>query len=131
MAFSAIFTFAQPLVRSPVLPHPLQTPYTHPDGSFRVLSAEQSVTGLITVVDWLPSKNASAPMHSARYLRASHSILGGVWTHDKVMMLDNDNEPLKDLTGFPLGDSIYSTFVLQEGVRLINSHKKVEKALVM
>ena len=46
-------------------------------------------------------------------------------------MLDNDNEPLKDLTGFPLGDSIYSTFVLQEGVRLINSHKKVEKALVM
>lgn len=131
--FTAIFTLAQPLLRNPVLPHPLQKPYNSTDGTFRVLSAEQSVTGLITVVDWLPptSSNDTNPMHSARYLRASHSILGGVWTHDKVMVLDQDTEPLKDLAGEPLGDSIYATFVVQEAVRLVDSHKKLDNALVM
>jgi hypothetical protein len=61
-------------------------------------------------------------LHSARYMRASHSILGGVWTHDKVQVLD-DEQPLTDLAGEPLGDSIYSAFVLQEAVRLVNSTK--------
>jgi len=59
-------------------------------------------------------------MHSTRYLRASHSLLGGVWTHDNVRVLD-DKPPISDSFGNLLGDSIYSAFVLQEAVRLVNS----------
>lgn len=38
----------------------------------------------------------------------------------KVGILD-DEPPLADSFGTPLGDSIYSTFVVQEAVRLVNS----------
>jgi len=109
---------------NPVLPHPLREPYTHPTYPLRVLSAEESVTGLITVAEWLPPTGRGSGddemLHSARYLRASHSILGGVWMYDKVHVLDGE-QPVKDSLGVPLGDSIYSTFVVQEAVRLVNS----------
>jgi hypothetical protein len=109
---------------SPILPHPLPTPYIHPSYPLQILFAEQSVTGLITVGQWLPpppgAVDKPTELHSARYIRASHSLLGGVWTHDKVQILDDD-PPLMDTWGNALGDSIYSTFVLQEAVRLVNS----------
>ncbi|KAG6817843.1 hypothetical protein H0H87_001675 [Tephrocybe sp. NHM501043] len=109
---------------SPVLPHPLTEPYTTPNGSITIHSAVQSVTGLIVVGEALPPRNHNGSddqgMHSVRYLRASHSILGGVWMGSRVMVLDNA-DPVKDLSGKPLGDSIYSTFILQESVRLVNS----------
>jgi hypothetical protein len=54
-----------------------------------------------------------------RYLRASHSILGGVWIGDQVKTIDNAL-PILDEQGTPLGDSIYSAFVLQEAARLVN-----------
>ncbi|KAF8969500.1 spermidine synthase [Flammula alnicola] len=113
-----------PRLANPILPHPLRETYTHPTYPLQILSAEQSVTGLITVGQWLPPPDYTGgndqQLHSARYLRASHSILGGVWTHDKVGVLD-DEPPITDSFGNLLGDSIYSTFVLQEAVRLINS----------
>lgn len=59
-------------------------------------------------------------IHSARFLRASHSILGGVWIGKKVITI-GDKPAVFDSFGTQLGDSIYSTFVLQEAVRLINS----------
>jgi hypothetical protein len=125
-AFSAFWWAIHPKFMNPILPHPLPHVYTHPTYPLRVLSAEQSVTGLITVVEWLPPLDYQGEndqeLHSARYIRASHSILGGVWTHDKIQVLD-DEQPLMDLAGGPLGDSIYSTFVLQEAVRLVNSTK--------
>ncbi|TFK28866.1 hypothetical protein FA15DRAFT_611603 [Coprinopsis marcescibilis] len=146
LAIAAVFTvfwgFTYRYLENRVLPHPLPESYTSRDGSFRVLSAAQSVTGLITVVDWLPPRpgkkqeeNENA-MHSARYLRASHSILGGVWTHQKVMLLEPDHRPLIDSSGTPLGDSIYATFVLQEAVRLVNNtlkgkEGKLDNALVI
>lgn len=40
--------------------------------------------------------------------------------YDKVHVLDGE-QPVKDSLGVPLGDSIYSTFVVQEAVRLVNS----------
>ena len=59
-------------------------------------------------------------MHSTRYLRASHSLLGGVWTHNNVHVL-LDELPVSDSFGDRLGDSIYSTFILQEAARLVDS----------
>lgn len=126
------FWFAQPMLASPILPHPLPAPYTRPDYPLRILSAEQSVTGLITVAEVLPLKT-DTEIHSMRYLRASHSILGGVWLYDKVYMLDGQ-QPEKDSFGTPLGDSIYAAFVLQEAVRLVNSTRRTDKmkqALIM
>ncbi|KIM46329.1 hypothetical protein M413DRAFT_441412 [Hebeloma cylindrosporum] len=125
-AFTAFWWAIHPKFMNPILPHPLSQVYTHPTYPLQVLSAEQSVTGLITVVEWLPPPDYQVEnnqqLHSVRYLRASHSLLGGVWTHDKIQVLD-DEQPLMDLAGGPLGDSIYSTFVLQEAVRLVNSTK--------
>jgi hypothetical protein len=46
-------------------------------------------------------------------------MLGGVWTHNSVHVLDEP--PISDSFGVRLGDSIYSTFCLQEAVRLVNS----------
>lgn len=126
LAFLA-FWFAQPMLASPILPHPLPAPYTRPDYPLRILSAEQSVTGLITVAEVLPFKTGTdTDIHSVRYLRASHSILGGVWLYDKVYMLDGQ-QPEMDSLGTPLGDSIYAAFVLQEAVRLVNSTRKTDK----
>lgn len=123
-AFVAVWWNAHPYFASPVLPHPLRQTFTHPTYPLQILSAEQSITGLITVGQWLPPSNYEdkngQEMHSTRYLRASHSILGGVWTHDNVRVLDNE-PPISDSFGVLLGDSIYSTFVLQEAVRLVNS----------
>ncbi len=119
------FWFAQPMLTSPILPHPLPTPYTHSHYPLRILSAEQSVTGLIIVAEALP-RETDAEVHSMRYLRASHSIIGGVWLYDNVYMLDG-HQPVLDSFGTPLGDSIYAAFVLQEAVRLINSTRKTEK----
>jgi len=124
---------------SPVLPHPLQQPYTHPIFPLRIHSSVQSITGLIVVGEALPPPSYAGEddneMHSLRYLRASHSILGGVWMGAKVAAIDN-TPPITDSYGTPLGDSIYSAFVLQEAVRLVNSTPKGEKgtwenALVM
>lgn len=126
LSFAVLWIRYSPRLASPILPHPLPAPYTHPSYPLQILFAEQSVTGLITVGQWLPPPAGTAEkpteLHSARYIRASHSLLGGVWTHDKVQILDDDS-PLMDSWGNALGDSIYSTFVLQEAVRLVNSTK--------
>jgi hypothetical protein len=124
---------------SPVLPHPLRQPYTHPMFPLRIHSSVQSKTGLIIVGEALPPPSYAGEddneMHSLRYLRASHSILGGVWMGAKVAAIDN-TPFLTDSYGTSLGDSIYSAFVLQEAVRLVNSTTKGkngvwENALVM
>ncbi|CAK5262781.1 unnamed protein product [Mycena citricolor] len=115
------------VLSSPVLPHPLPEPYSHPSFPLLIHSAVQSVTGLIVVGEALPPPGyrggADAEMHSLRYLRASHSLLGGTWMGAKVATLDSAPPPT-DSFGTALGDSIYATFVLQEAVRLVNSTKK-------
>ncbi|KAG6830315.1 hypothetical protein H0H92_001250 [Tricholoma furcatifolium] len=119
-----------PFLASPILPHPLPAPYTRPNSNIKIHSAVQSVTGLILVGEALPppeDDNAEVPeLHSVRYLRASHSILGGVWMDSKVNVLEHKAPPL-DSFGTPLGDSIYSAFVLQEAVRLVDGKKKKKK----
>jgi len=133
VAFLAFWYNIHSFFDNPVLPHPLQKIYTHPKNPLRILSAEQSVTGLITVAEWLPPahKEGDDVMHSARYLRASHSLLGGVWIQEKVETIGNA-EPVRDSRNTPLGDSIYATFVLQEAALLVNNAKGVwNNGLVM
>ena len=104
-------------------------PYRHPSYPLHILSSTQSLTGLIVVGEGLLRRDAKNPI---RYLRASHSILGGVWT-EKNAIAETDTEVVDD-TGTSLGDSIYSTFVLQEATRLVNgSHlqDKRDNVLVM
>ncbi|KAH9179616.1 hypothetical protein EDB89DRAFT_1922233 [Lactarius sanguifluus] len=99
----------------PVLPQPLTRPYTHPSFPLRILSSVSSVTGMIVVGEtlpsdtWVPGTPESYPS-SLRYLRASHSILGGVWIGDKISQRAS-GPALLDAKGTPLGDSIYSAFV--------------------
>jgi hypothetical protein len=113
-------------------------PYAHPSYPLRILSSVHSVTGLIVVGEGTLRHNAENHndnmLHSIRYLRASHSILGGVWIGDETRSIDSANSV--DEQGTPLGDSIYSAFVLQEAARLVNSPRKGreetwENALVM
>ncbi|TFK71758.1 spermidine synthase [Pluteus cervinus] len=121
--FFAVWWALHPKLASPVLPHPLKEPYDHAAFPLRVLSSVQSITGLISVAEIPPppgEEDSEEIMHSVRYLRASHSILGGVWTDQKVMVID-DQKPVFDSEGKPLGDSIYAAFVLQEAVRFVQS----------
>lgn len=126
-----------PILRSPALHHPLKEPYTHPNYPLRILSSVQSTTGIIVVGEALPPilGGDETAIHSVRYLRAAHSLLGGVWVGEKIATMDNAL-PLVDEEGTPLGDSIYTAFVLQEAVRLVDSTEigkagKWENALVM
>lgn len=120
-----LWIYSPSFLHSPLLHQPLLQPYTHPTYPLRILSSVWSTTGIIVVGEALPSPSASQnednKLHSLRYLRASHSILGGVWVGDRVAVKSNF-----DSQGTPLGDSIYSAFVLQEAVRLVNSTHKGE-----
>ncbi|KAJ7682521.1 spermidine synthase [Mycena polygramma] len=129
-AFNLVWWQAQVFLASPVLPHPLPKAYMHPSFPLVIHSSVQSITGLIVVGEALPPPSyrggPDSEMHSLRYLRASHSLLGGVWMGAKVATLD-DAPPLVDSYGTALGDSIYGTFVLQEAVRLVNSSSRAGK----
>ncbi|KAF7355544.1 Spermidine synthase [Mycena sanguinolenta] len=128
--FNALWWKTHKFLASPVLPHPLLAPYLHPDFPLVIHSSVQSTTGLIVVGEALPPPSyqggSDAVMHSLRYLRASHSLLGGVWMGGKIATLD-DVPPQVDSYGTPLGDSIYGTFVLQEAARLVNSSSRAGK----
>ena len=95
----------------------LKAPYVHPSGNVSILSSKQSITGLIVVGETGPGNESHSRM---RYLRASHSLLGGVWTHERAMNVEA-SLATHDAAGNQLGDSIYAAFVLEEAVRLINS----------
>ncbi|KIY51928.1 spermine/spermidine synthase [Fistulina hepatica ATCC 64428] len=120
-------TLCKSILSSPILPHPLREPYQHPTYPLRILSSVVSNTGLILVGEALPFpldvKKENGMLEDIRYLRASHSLLGGVWTGKQIGIVD-DVEPLRDSHGTPLGDSVYGTFVVQEAVRLINSTRQ-------
>ncbi|KAJ7044604.1 spermidine synthase [Mycena alexandri] len=137
VGLNAVLWQARGLLASPVLPHPLPKPYLHPSFPLLIHSSVQSITGLIVVGEALPPPSykggPDAEMHSLRYLRASHSLLGGTWMGHKVATLD-DAPPMMDSFGTALGDSIYGTFVLQEAARLVNNTARAgkwERALII
>lgn len=125
LSFPVIFTFAATLLT--VIARPVRlftTPYTDPSGRLRILSSTPSVTGHIVV--------AENYIHGFRFLRADHSLLGGVWIgNDKIIKMDNEIEVSRDKDGVKLGDSIYSTFMIQGAVVLQERENAQKNALVM
>lgn len=106
---------------SPTLVDSIVTPHSSTTYPLRILNSTRSKTGVVVVGEILPQAASDlTSLHSIRYLRVSHSLLGGVWIGGEVATLDNF-PPLTDPEGTLLGDSIYSTFVLQEAARLVNS----------
>jgi hypothetical protein len=113
-------------VYAPTLPKPLEAPYTHPSAPLRVLSSVESPwSGVVQVAEIFPptpaeieARNFTEP-RSMRYLRAGHSLLGGVWIGDRVLRLDGARPLARDKHSTPIGDSIYGAFVTQEAARLV------------
>ncbi|KAH8094879.1 hypothetical protein BXZ70DRAFT_946452 [Cristinia sonorae] len=120
----------------PTLNKPLSKPWDHPSAPLRILSSVRSpYSGVVLVGQILPNQTAASAAnfthHSLRYLRAGHSILGGVWTDERSYGKDGSNHVTLDAAGTPLGDSIYSTFVMQEAARLVVQPQAPKTALTI
>ncbi|KAI0353003.1 hypothetical protein OH77DRAFT_1407713 [Trametes cingulata] len=121
------------IIRPPTLPKPLPEPYTHPSYPLQILSSVQSAySGVVVVGQSLASSGEPGHMDHLRYLRAGHSLLGGVWVGARAQAED-PSMLLKDEAGETLGDSIYSAFVLQEAARLVKKpgNKAPKNALMI
>lgn len=117
-----------PIFQPPILPKPLTEPFTHSTAPIRILSSVRSeYSGVVLVGEALPPTTEAARTgsvsepHSLRYLRAGHSLLGGVWIGDRVYRRDGLGPLSFDQSGAPIGDSIYGAFVLQEAARLAHT----------
>ena len=122
--------FLMTFLRPPTLPHPLPEPYNHPSYPLRILSSVDSAYSGVVVVGETTAEDPNVPgnLDHLRYLRAGHSLLGGVWVGPKAQAWDPELL-LKDEAGQQLGDTIYSAFVLQEAALL--AKKKPQNALIM
>ncbi|KZT29235.1 hypothetical protein NEOLEDRAFT_1127909 [Neolentinus lepideus HHB14362 ss-1] len=129
-----VLPFLQSYIRPPTLLRPLMEAHTHSAYPLRILSSTQSTTGVIVVGESLAvsaaffaSEIPENHIESIRYLRAGHSLLGGVWISDKVAYIEGiqrGDVPV-DANDQPLGDSIYAAFVLQEISRLAKRQSAV------
>ncbi|KAI0700725.1 S-adenosyl-L-methionine-dependent methyltransferase [Cytidiella melzeri] len=122
------------LLHSPTLPKPLLEPFVHPNASLRILySVSSPFSGVVVVGDIPPPTAAEIQRghvfepHSMRYLRAGHSLLGGVWTGERAYRKDGKGPLGLDANLNPLGDSIYTAFNLQEAARLVETSVKSEQ----
>ena len=106
-----LFLFLRRHFLSSVPNQPLTSTFQHPTYPLQILSSVSSVTGLIVVGQALPIPGESSDnvISSVRYLRAAHSLLGGVWTHERVTVIDpgSDESSLTDSFGAPLGHRPY------------------------
>ncbi|BGP25329.1 hypothetical protein JCM10295v2_004252 [Rhodotorula toruloides] len=93
-----------------------------------VLASRRSVTGWITVGEHLmpPPDGSHERDFTLRYLRADHSLLGGLWVGPSrdMLRMQYGAEPTEDET-VRRAESIYSTFILQEALRLVKPPKDV------
>lgn len=103
-----------------------------------LLSSRKSVTGWISVGEYdVPGPDGDAL--TMRYLRADHSLLGGLWvgrSRTELAYRTGSREPVAEKEVVRNAESIFSTFLLQEIVRLVNRppelpSKKPEQGLVM
>ncbi|GAA6002921.1 hypothetical protein JCM10207_001898 [Rhodosporidiobolus poonsookiae] len=88
----------------------------------RVLAAEKSLTGWITVGEQLVQMPGSELKMEFKYLRADHSLLGGLWTGPNRYELQKKvaaGEEVSEIEVVRTAETIYSTFILQELVRLV------------
>ncbi|KAH9850751.1 S-adenosyl-L-methionine-dependent methyltransferase [Lenzites betulinus] len=108
------------ILGTPTLPKPLLETYTHPSEPLRILSSVRSdYSGVVVVGETLQKVPGQlGALDHLRYLRAGHSLLGGVWVGPKARYED-PAFLTTDEAGDALGDSIYTTFVFQEAARLV------------
>lgn len=127
-------------IQDPTLNKPLEVAFTHPQAPLRILSSVKSLySGVVVVGEVTPPTQAAIEAgnvtepHSMRYLRAGHSLLGGVWTDDRVYRKDGSGPLGFDSNGVPIGDSVYGAFVTQEAARFIQRKdpSKQQSALMM
>ncbi|TIB74010.1 S-adenosyl-L-methionine-dependent methyltransferase [Wallemia mellicola] len=93
-----------------------------------ILDRTQSVTGQIIVGEDLNQ--------GFRYMRADHSLLGGLWvgpSKDALLNQYGQDADLNDELVVKNSESIYTTFLLQEAVRLVERPQSDldEKALII
>ncbi|GAA5978870.1 hypothetical protein JCM5350_004852 [Sporobolomyces pararoseus] len=109
---------------------PLPTPSSH------ILATQKSLTGVIVVGEQeIPGPNG-AEGYRFRYLRADHSLLGGLWTGVCEMELKRLRSEVTEEEVVQRAESIYSTFILQELIRLVETpedlpHQIPEQGLVI
>ena len=103
----------QPHVRTGVTPRLLAR--LPPD--FTYLDRRESITGMITVVE-----NSHL---GYRVLKCDHSLLGGLWTGIKRKQGATEEEAVDQ------ADSVYSAFLLQEAIRLVERPRIRDRALIM
>jgi hypothetical protein len=111
---SASFRYS-PSIHSHFRTGGLKAPYVC--GNVTILSSKQSITGVIVVGE---TSHGGEGYSRMRYLRASHSLLGGVWIKERAITMDASVSTY-DAAGTRLGDSIYPVFYIQEAVRHIDS----------
>ncbi|GAA5891718.1 hypothetical protein JCM6882_006180 [Rhodosporidiobolus microsporus] len=95
----------------------------------RILSSRKSLTGWITVgeqtVPGPPGEDGQPQMVEFRYLRADHSLLGGLWVGPSRAQKRVESErggrggEVEEREVVAKAETIYSTFLLQELVRLV------------
>ncbi|GAA6006017.1 hypothetical protein JCM11491_004091 [Sporobolomyces phaffii] len=107
-----------------------------PSKSGHILASTQSNTGVIVVGEQeIPGPNGSSG-YRFRYLRADHSLLGGLWTGVSEMELHRMGLDANEVEVVKRAESIYSTFILQELVRLVKPppdlpRRSPERALII
>ncbi|BGP40816.1 hypothetical protein JCM10449v2_004781 [Rhodotorula kratochvilovae] len=108
--FGALFALAH--LTAQTSSHCPTSPSSLPRG---VLAAQKSVTGWISVGEYtLPAEEGAPPGdYTFRYLRADHSLLGGLWVGPSRDQLR------RGARGGEVDEAEVSTFILQELVRLV------------
>ncbi|GAA5926024.1 hypothetical protein JCM10213_007349 [Rhodosporidiobolus nylandii] len=99
-----------------------------PSSKSRVLSSRLSTTGWIVVGEQsvpVPGGGGDEMEMTFRYLRADHSLLGGLWVGPSRWELEREQRArggrgeVTEQEVVRRAESIYSTFILQELVRLV------------
>ncbi|GAA5929139.1 uncharacterized protein JCM15063_004063 [Sporobolomyces koalae] len=99
----------------------------------RVLASRKSLTGIIMVGE---HDIGGGQGYQFRYLRADHSLLGGLWTGISATELRRQGIEPTEQKVVETAESIYSTFILQELIRLVKTpleipHQSPEQGLVI
>ena len=105
----------------------------HNSSDLRVLDRRESLTGFVTVAEHRMSED-----NWIRFMRCDHSLLGGLWVDDthRAMLHRVALQPFGGIdhsyTIEP--ESIYTTFLLQEAIRLVDQPRPIgslPSALIM
>ncbi|GAA6058915.1 hypothetical protein JCM10212_002867 [Sporobolomyces blumeae] len=86
-----------------------------------ILASSHSTTGVIVVGEQEITGPHGKGGYRFRYLRADHSLLGGLWTGPSEIELRAKGKEVTEVEVVRRAESIYSTFILQELVRLVKT----------